>query len=96
MSLSPIKKTVVSAKVLAHFDPQQESVVTCDASSYGLGAYWLREERTERTSSSNIVWWPGLDGDIEHKVQGCSSCQETRNAPPKLHRIAGLGPISRG
>ncbi|XP_062518967.1 uncharacterized protein K02A2.6-like [Corticium candelabrum] len=30
-----------------------------------------------------IVWWPGLDGDIERKVQGCSSCQETRNAPPK-------------
>ena len=30
-----------------------------------------------------IVWWPGLDGDIERKVQGCSSCQETRNAPPR-------------
>ena len=29
---------IVSAKVLAHFDPQQESIVTCDASSYGLGA----------------------------------------------------------
>ena len=30
-----------------------------------------------------IVWWPGLDGDIERKVQGGSSCQETRNARPK-------------
>ena len=30
-----------------------------------------------------IVWWPGLDGDIECKVGSCSSCQETRNAPPK-------------
>ena len=30
-----------------------------------------------------IVWWLGLDGDIERKVQSCSSCQETRNAPPK-------------
>ena len=33
--------------------------------------------------SRTIVWWPGLDGDIERKVQGCSTCQETRNAPPK-------------
>ena len=23
-----------------------------------------------------IVWWPGLDVDIERKVQGCFSCQE--------------------
>ena len=33
--------------------------------------------------SRTIVWWPGLDGDIERKIQGCSSCQQTRNAPPK-------------
>ena len=30
-----------------------------------------------------IVWWPGLNEDIEHKVQGCSSCQETRKTPSK-------------
>ena len=32
--------------------------------------------------AGTIVWWPGLDGDIEYKVLGCSSCLETRNAPP--------------
>ena len=32
------KQMLVSAKVLAHFDPQQESVVTCDALPYDLGA----------------------------------------------------------
>ena len=32
------KQLLVSAKVLAHFNSQQESIVTCDASSYGLGA----------------------------------------------------------
>ena len=42
-----------------------------------------------------IVWWPGLDVDIKCKVQSCSSCQETRNAPPKLHCIPRLDPISR-
>ena len=30
-----------------------------------------------------IVWWPRLDGDIKRRVQGCFSCQETRNEPPK-------------
>ena len=33
--------------------------------------------------SRTIVWWPELDGDIERNVQGCSNCQETRNAPTK-------------
>ena len=41
-----------------------------------------------------IVWWPGLDGDIECKVQSWSSCQETRNAPPKAPLCPGRGPIS--
>ena len=30
-----------------------------------------------------IVWWPELDGDIDARVQSCSSSQETRKAPLK-------------
>ena len=38
----------MSAKVLAHFDPQQESIITCDGLSYGLGAVLAqREDRKE-------------------------------------------------
>ena len=28
------------------------------------------------------VWWPGLDKDIEEKVQCCSTCQSNRVSPP--------------
>ena len=28
------------------------------------------------------VWWPGLDKDIEEKVQCCSNCQSNRFSPP--------------
>ena len=38
----------MSAKVLARFDPQQESVVTCDASSNGLGAVLAQREKDEK------------------------------------------------
>ena len=37
-----------------------------------------------------IVWWPERDRDIERKVQGCSSCQETRNAQQKAPLLASL------
>ena len=31
----------------------------------------------------SLVWWPGLDTDLEKMVKYCESCQESRNAPPK-------------
>ena len=30
-----------------------------------------------------MVWWPGLDGDLEKKVQTCTSCQEHQRAPAR-------------
>ena len=38
----------MSAKVLEHFDPQQESVVPCDTSSYGLGAVLAQRGKDEK------------------------------------------------
>ena len=29
------------------------------------------------------VWWPGIDRAIVEKAKSCSSCQATKNAPPK-------------
>ena len=31
----------------------------------------------------SMVWWPGLDGDLEKQVQTCTSCQEHQRAPAK-------------
>ena len=32
------KKLLLSSQVLVHFDPQQEVILACDASAYGIGA----------------------------------------------------------
>ena len=31
--------------------------------------------------SRSVVWWPGIDGEIEAKVHGCSVCQVNQKAP---------------
>ena len=57
----------------------------------------------------SYVWWPGIDSDIQRKVQGCYTCQSNRPLPAKvpLHfwkfpqkpwsclRIDHAGPFSR-
>ena len=37
----------------------------------------------------SFVWWPGLDDDIETKVQSCTQCQINQEspAPQPLHPI---------
>ena len=29
-----------------------------------------------------VVWWPGMDEDLERKVKCCQPCQVNRKAPP--------------
>ena len=31
----------------------------------------------------SVVWWPGLDVELDNKVKSCTACQDTRNAPSK-------------
>ncbi|XP_043193613.1 uncharacterized protein K02A2.6-like isoform X1 [Amphibalanus amphitrite] len=35
----------------------------------------------------SVVWWPGIDQDVEAVVGGCTACQESRDSPPhrELH-----------
>jgi len=39
-----------------------------------------RMKRLART----VVWWPGIDTDIEARVQDCHQCQENKTTPPKV------------
>ena len=31
----------------------------------------------------SVVWWPGLDVELDNKVKSCTACQDTRSAPSK-------------
>ena len=46
----------------------------------------------------SLVWWPGLDTNLEKMVKSCESCQESRNAPPKtvLHPWEYPNPRGQG
>ena len=35
-----------------------------------------------KTAARSYFWYPGLDQEIEHKAQSCTSCQAVKNAPP--------------
>ena len=30
-----------------------------------------------------VVWWPGMDSELESKVNKCEACQANRKSPPK-------------
>ena len=46
------KKLLLSSQVLVHFNPQQEIILACDASAYGIGA--ILSHRTEEGSEKPI------------------------------------------
>ncbi|KAK3713862.1 hypothetical protein QZH41_010915, partial [Actinostola sp. cb2023] len=50
-----IKQLVTQAPVLAYYDPQKELVIQCDASSKGLGAVFLQEERPVAYASRCLI-----------------------------------------
>ena len=31
----------------------------------------------------SMVWWPGIDADLETKVKQCAACQANRKSPPE-------------
>ena len=31
-----------------------------------------------------VVWWPGIDGDLTSKVQQCEACQVNQKSPPAV------------
>ena len=36
-----------------------------------------------KSLARSIVWWPGVDADLEAKVSTCEACQANRKSPPK-------------
>ena len=43
----------------------------------------------------SYVWWPGMDADLERKVQHCATCQQHQKMPPAapLHTWDYAGPF---
>ena len=37
-----------------------------------------------KSLARSYLWWPGLDKDIEHMVEQCSTCQVVGKTPPKV------------
>ena len=35
-----------------------------------------------KSIARSIVWWPGIDGDIERMVQSCIPCQQNQKVAP--------------
>ena len=53
----------------------------------------------DRSNACGIVWWPGLDADVEAKVKGCQQCQENqKNMPTTMLEVAraSLIPVAHG
>ena len=36
-----------------------------------------------KSLARSVVWWPGIDKDIEAKVKDCYSCQQNQRAPSR-------------
>ena len=36
-----------------------------------------------KSIARSYIWWPGVDVDIEQMAKGCTSCQQTKHAPPR-------------
>lgn len=41
-----------------------------------------------KSMARSIVWWPGIDNDIERFIKGCEACQALRPSPPKAELIS--------
>ena len=44
-----------------------------------------------KSLARSVVWWPGLDAELEAKVKSCEACQVNSRSPPKSHCILGSG-----
>ena len=36
-----------------------------------------------KSLARSVVWWPGLDAELEAKVKSCEACQVNSKSPPK-------------
>ena len=45
--------------------------------------------------AKEIVWWPGLDADIEKFVKECELCQQSQPSPPSAPMQPWIWPMRR-
>ena len=44
----------------------------------------------------NFIWWPGLDDDIQSRVEACTKCQINQKLPSSHQLSHGNGLNTRG
>ncbi|XP_049870353.1 uncharacterized protein K02A2.6-like [Pectinophora gossypiella] len=81
-AFNKVKEMLVSSEVLAHYSPELPLVLTTDASSVGVGAV-ISHVTPQRERPISVMWWPGIDADIEAACRECAVCVAESPAPPR-------------
>ena len=64
--------------------------------SVGGASCWTSQSEPHESYCPKYVWWPGIDGEIEAMVRGCSECQVNQKAPAAAPMPLGNGQPDHG